>query len=256
MTAVSFSVSSRVAALTAVRAAGTGETFKNITAGAGSIAAALAVIVGGFWAYSKFLRGRTYKPRLSVEMAGQWRVLLGVGNVFHARIRVTNIGASKVTLKQYGTGLRISFPAQDQPAPPWDVRWEPVRLRGAEQHVRVFKIFTEHEWIEPGETVSDDLLLNIGRSPGVAMLELRLTWSLSPKRLWRWSRRVHRWMRSRRAYRRSVWGRTYRWILSRRICRWILSRRICRSPNDYTTYKDVVVSARQIIPADTTMIDN
>jgi len=34
----------------------------------------------------------------------------------HVRIRVTNIGASKVTLRQYGTGLKISFPSEQQPA--------------------------------------------------------------------------------------------------------------------------------------------
>jgi hypothetical protein len=143
------------------------------------------VIIGGIWAYLKFVRGRTYKPRLSVGIAAQWRDVEDVGQSLQVRVLVTNIGASQVTLQQYGTGLQISFPAPEQPAPPWEVGWEPVPLRDEPDTARTFEILTEHAWIEPGETVSEDLLLNLDRQPIIAMLEVNLIWALSR----RWGRR-------------------------------------------------------------------
>jgi hypothetical protein len=235
--AVWFATSSVVIAASSVLAK-TDESFKNIADGISSIVTALAVIIGGVWAYFKFVRGRTYRPRLSVDMVGQWRKLDDAtpgrrvvvqrtirrpiadsrSDVFHARIRVTNIGASKVSLKQYGTGLKISFPAKEQPEPPDDVQWEYVPLRKGEDQFRVFEILEEHAWIEPGETVSDDLLLNLDRSPAIARLELSL-----------------------------IWG------LSRRRYRWRLYRRIFGDPDGFSR-KDIEVFARRIIPPDMAML--
>ena len=136
----------------------------------GTSVTALAVLVGGFWAYFKFLRGRTYRPRLAVKMLGQWRLVNG-RHLLHARIVVRNIGASVVMLRQRGTGLRVSVLSTRQPESPAALRWEVVR---------VFEILREHEWIEAGETVLDDLLLDIDVSePVVTLFEARLVWSWS-----------------------------------------------------------------------------
>ena len=110
----------------------------------GTSVTALVVIVGGLWACFRFVRGRTYHPRPAVKMLTQWR--LGNGRLLlHARIIVTNIGASVVTLPQRGSGLRIGVLSPRQPEPPSSARWDVVR---------VFEILQEHEWIEAGETVS------------------------------------------------------------------------------------------------------
>lgn len=155
-------------------------TFKDFAAGIGSIVTAAAVIVGGIWAYYKFIRGRTYRPRLAVDLAGQWR-RLDESDVLHLRVRVTNIGASKVALNQYGTGLQVAFPGERRNN---EIRWEKVRLKSgnepsAADAERVFEVLLEHAWIEPGETVSDDLLLDLGRPPSMYKLELTLMWALS-----------------------------------------------------------------------------
>jgi len=100
-------------------------------------------------------------------MSGQWRKVDGK-QLLQARIMVKNIGASNVTLLQKGTGLRVSLLAAHQPAPPAPVEWEGQR---------VFEILKEHAWIEPGETVSDDLLLDLGSAaPVLALMEARLVW--------------------------------------------------------------------------------
>jgi hypothetical protein len=154
-------------------------TFKDFTAGIGSIVTAGAVVVGGFVAYYKFVRGRTYRPRLAVDLAGQWR-RLGQSDVLHVRVRVTNIGASMVALNQYGSGLQVSFPAATEYN---EFTWERVRLSSGAPHVddpeRVFEVLLEHKWIEPSETVSDDLLLDLSRPQSIFKLELTLVWALS-----------------------------------------------------------------------------
>jgi hypothetical protein len=210
-----------------------GDGFRNITAGIASIVTASAVLIGGYWAYFKFVRGRTYKPRLSLDIAAQWRKLDSC-DALHIRIRVTNIGASQVSLNQHGTGLHLSFPAAEQSEPPDDVRWTKVPLReddgeSSENNQgkrarwsraclrrtvdrvlwgirlkreaaaappsqtsstpRTFEIFKEHSWIEPGETVSDDLLIALDRSPTIAMLEVALLWGVRRRKHERFRRK-------------------------------------------------------------------
>jgi hypothetical protein len=138
----------------------------------GTSATTVALVVGGLWAYFRFIKGRTYRPRLEVGMSGQWRYI-GEKYLLHARITVRNIGGSKVSLLQKGTGLKVSVMSAAQAAAPAAMTWD---------HLRVFEILGEHEWIEPGETVSDDLLLDLGVSdPAPVLFEARL--------VWRWSRR-------------------------------------------------------------------
>jgi hypothetical protein len=152
------------------------DTIKTVVDVIGTAITALAVIIGGVWAYFKFVKGRTYRPRLEPGLSGEWR-LVGDKQMLQARITAKNIGASKFTLLQKGTGLRISVLARDQSPAPAPADWTSLR---------VFEVFREHQWIEPGETVCDDLLLNLGTSQPVATLfEARLVcrWS-------RWGRNI------------------------------------------------------------------
>jgi hypothetical protein len=143
------------------------DNFKTVIDIIGTLITGAAVVVGGVWAYFKFVKGRTFRPRLEVHMFGQWR-RVDQRQLLHARIRVKNIGSSNVTLVQEGTGLRISVLGPNQPSPPALSSWD---------HQKVFVILQEHAWIEPGETVSDDLLLNLGTpDPVPTLFEARLVW--------------------------------------------------------------------------------
>jgi hypothetical protein len=143
---------------------------KDVVSLLGTATTMLAVIVGGLWAYFKFVRGRTYRPRLSVRMLAQWRLVDG-RHLLHARVIVKNIGASVVTLRRRGTGLRVSVLSPRQPDAPAAASWEVVR---------VFEILSEHQWIEAGETVSDDQLINMDPvQPQMTLFETRLVWSWS-----------------------------------------------------------------------------
>jgi hypothetical protein len=128
---------------------------------------ATAVVVGGIWAYFKFVKGRTYRPRLDVTILGQWREVGGM-HFLWVRVVVKNIGASVVELLQKGTGLRLSILAPEQPEPPAPTTWSSLK---------VFAILGRHDWVEPGETVSDDILLSLGPGPQLVLAETRLVWS-------------------------------------------------------------------------------
>jgi hypothetical protein len=143
------------------------DNVKSVVDIIGTSVTAVALIIGGIWAYFKFVKGRTYRPRLEVELSGQWRLIDGK-HLLQAHISVKNIGASVVTLLQNGTGLRVSVLARHQPTAPAQVAWESLR---------VFEVLVDHAWIEPGETVSDDLLLDLGAaSPLPTLFEARLVW--------------------------------------------------------------------------------
>jgi hypothetical protein len=136
---------------------------------------ALALVIGASWAYFKFVKGRTFRPRLDVGMVGQWHVV-DRKPLLQARVTVTNVGASVVRPLEKGSGLRVSVLAEDQPPAPSAEVWHALR---------VFNVLTDdHKWIEPQETVSDDLLLDLGLSrPVVALFEARFVWRR------RWPRR-------------------------------------------------------------------
>jgi hypothetical protein len=160
---------------------GTG-AFKDVTGGVQSLITGAGIAVGGYWAYFKFVRGRTFVARLSIELDGQWGATDGM-TILHVRVRVKNIGGSKVALNQFGSGLEVGFPAGDSYH---QVTWEKVKLEiGSEPfNARQFSVLVEHEWIEPGETVSDELLLHLeGVRRRSCVLELKLMAALSQKHL-------------------------------------------------------------------------
>lgn len=140
------------------------ETAKGLIDIFGTLVTTVAVVVGGIWAYFKFIKGRTYRPHVEVAQSGAW--LGSNGSLgFKATVTLKNIGAAKVELRQKGTGLRISRLAATQPEPPSESSWDSLG---------VFKIFTNHEWIEPGETISDDLLIRLPLDPQTLQVETRL----------------------------------------------------------------------------------
>lgn len=66
----------------------------------------VAVVVGGLWVYFNSFRGRTFVPRLQLELSGR---LLSRGNRQYLLVsmRVENVGSSIVQLRARGTGLKV-----------------------------------------------------------------------------------------------------------------------------------------------------
>jgi hypothetical protein len=133
---------------------------------AGTFVTAAAVVIGGVWAYFRFVRNRTYRPRLEIEMEAR-RHDVGTPLV-EANVTVKNIGASDVRLRQHGTGLRVSRIEDPIPAD-GIVHWKSLG---------VFSILKEHAWIEPSESVTESMLLSLPlTSHDPLLFEARLVWT-------------------------------------------------------------------------------
>jgi hypothetical protein len=78
-------------------------------------------------------------------------------------LRLENIGGAKVTLQGEGTGVQISHMAKEQENAPAEMRW---------QHYRVRRL--RHAWIEPGETIADELLMRLPFTPEVMEVKMRM----------------------------------------------------------------------------------
>ena len=126
--------------------------IKSIVGIVGPSITALALIITGIWAYFKFVKGRTFKDRLQVDLDGWWHIADG-RNLLQARVTLKNIGSSRILLLQDDTRLQVSRLAAREYQLPGRVAWRKV--------VEKAKIFGEHDWIEPGESVSDDVLLDL-----------------------------------------------------------------------------------------------
>lgn len=145
--------------------------FKDMTAGINSAVAAIAVSVGGYWAYFKFIRERPYHPRLEVGLQGKWIALLPETPAISINVTVKNIGTSRVDLLQHGTGLRVSELSDTPAPPPKQVSWESGK---------VYPVFEQHAWIEPNETIADQIVVRVSDGdPVPALLQCRLVWRRS-----------------------------------------------------------------------------
>jgi len=127
-----------------------------------------AYVIGALWVYFKFLKGRTYKPRLEPKLTG--RVINNGGLEFvKISIKIKNIGLSKFDIKQEGTALRLLSYDSSNPNDPW-------------KHQQTISILKAHKWIEPGETVGEHSLIPFSKTKQIAVkAELIL---VSKKTMW------------------------------------------------------------------------
>jgi hypothetical protein len=127
-----------------------------------------AYIIGALWVYFKFLKGRTYRPRLEPMVTGQ--ILNHQGSTFiKIVINLKNVGLSKVDIKQKGTALRLLSYDFSNTNDPW-------------KHQCTISILSAHKWIEPGETVGEQFLIPLAGTDLIAVkVELIL---VSRKTMW------------------------------------------------------------------------
>jgi hypothetical protein len=128
---------------------------------------ALAIIVGGVWAWLKFFRGRTFRSRLELTVSGKI-VMSGTTSFLKATMEMKNVGLSQVKLKGDAIYLDVFLidaagvrPAQHIYNAMWS---EPV----------TFAVFQDHGWVEPAEEISDELLFQLPESEQLAG-KLKLT---------------------------------------------------------------------------------
>src|SRR3989442_15004843 len=81
--------------------------WSNLIDNAQKIGNLIAVLVGGLWVYFNYFRGRTFYPRLQLELTGRI-VRRGGSNYVLVTMQLKNTGLSRVDIEQEGSGLRIS----------------------------------------------------------------------------------------------------------------------------------------------------
>ena len=125
----------------------------------------LAYVVGGTWVYFNYFRGRTYRPRLETRVTCE---LLRAAEPTLLRIVASahNAGLSKVDLQDKGSGAQVH--GYDLASGTWVVLQAHSMLT------------TQHQWIEPAETVLDEILVRIDAAYPAYRVEL---WLNSPSKI-------------------------------------------------------------------------
>lgn len=117
------------------------------------MAAHVGTLVGlagaGVWGYFNFVKSRTYHPRLEMIVSGdiRWK---DTQRFLVPRVTLKNIGKSKIALVQSGSGYRV-WTANGTTDEHNELCWSGGKP--------VFNLFNDHRWIEPGETIFDELNL-------------------------------------------------------------------------------------------------
>lgn len=132
-------------------------------------------LIGAAWAWLQYVRGRTFRRRLEPRITGE--IFEAEGKHFLTiTSSVKNVGLSRAFIIQRGTWIQISILQVD--ATTSSVAEPDVKEVGYPE------VFTTHSWVEPGEEVSDQRLVQLPAkdSRDVAVrLDLRII-----SHEWRW----------------------------------------------------------------------
>jgi len=120
-----------------------------------SIFTSSGILVGGIWAYFKFLRGRVYKPRMELNVVCLPYLQKDHLVLLHVKVELKNVGLSKIKIDRCCSAIRIHriLKLKNQ-----DLLKEKA-LESNWKHIGSFPLFKEHEWIEPSEVIRDEKIL-------------------------------------------------------------------------------------------------
>ena len=140
--------------------------WKDVTEILQHVFAVLAILGGGVWTYFNFIKGRTYKPTLALSIHGMIKTARD-SQYLDVKVVVKNVGRAKFDISRQGTALIIweasPFPAQEFA---FDAIWE---------ELATYPVLEGQSWIEPSETVEDQLLIVLPAHDRVACkVEMRI----------------------------------------------------------------------------------
>jgi hypothetical protein len=117
-----------------------------------NIATSSAIVVGGIWAYFKFIRGRVFARRAELQVAAA--IEKGVGAEYLTiAVTLKNTGLSKLPLNNNMKVARVLGLTHDGSHHPSSPGWERIATLPILQH---------HEWLEAQETVTDTVIYRLG----------------------------------------------------------------------------------------------
>ncbi len=133
----------------------------------------VAIVVGGWWSYVKFIKGQLGVARLSLKIEGRLfeendkRYLLITAKVKNES--PSPVSLSKVVIQQEGSGVSI-FLCKDL-----ILSDQAITTKADWKHIGSYSVFTNEMWVESHEEIYDSQLytLPIGNS-NIVKLQLRL----------------------------------------------------------------------------------
>jgi hypothetical protein len=118
----------------------------------GKLITTIAIVIGGVWAYFKYIKGRLFHPRLELHIDGKFVIQ---GSIPHLLLNyeIKNIGLSKVDLNKGSSGIRIL-----KYNPPGDS----LEIESADwKHIGSFPVLEKHSWVESNEVIKESSLYSI-----------------------------------------------------------------------------------------------
>lgn len=131
------------------------KTWDNLEKGAGTfehIATIIALGIGGAWAYRRFAQKRDDKPRLELSVTGSLMTHSSL-RFLKVLMNVKNVGLVKVDLDRSKSGLdvytyNLYSPSTELSSITWTIE-------------TTFAVYRRLHWLEPGESVTDQLFINL-----------------------------------------------------------------------------------------------
>lgn len=132
--------------------------FRTVSAEAAQIAQVAAVVVGGFFTYWKFIRGRTFRHRAELGLTAElWES--GDATALLVRISMHNTGLSKIPLLPKEKSVMVnSLPLERWLVNNKEIYWGPNSGDLSSD------VFEGHAWLEPGEVITDECLIPVPSS--------------------------------------------------------------------------------------------
>jgi hypothetical protein len=110
-----------------------------------------AVVIGGIWAYFKFIRGRTFSHRAelavtpAIQRCNGWKYL-------HVTMALKNTGLSKLPISDDMKYIQLYGMANDGDDSASTVEWKWLLTK---------RVFDQHAWVEAQETVTDTVVFRL-----------------------------------------------------------------------------------------------
>ena len=143
-------------------------SFKDLSDSISSLVTAAAVLIGGGWAYMKYVRGRTFRNRAKLDMSVQ-PYGSHSAHALLVEVSMQNDGASRIELGlENEKFVRVDEVLEMDWTADGNVDWD------ADAPVMLTRLFTDHTWLEPNETISDEVLVPVP-PPGRKVLAYRVT---------------------------------------------------------------------------------
>lgn len=143
---------------------------------------ALGILIGGLFAYFKFFKGRTFKPRLELSVSGKVIHDEGV-KLLATALGIKNTGLSVVFINKELTRLEVYLHK------PLSGSGKNIEWLRTDPPTRAF---SAHGWVEPGETINDHLVVKLPDDDYLIYrieLVVRSRWPSLPDKLKAWKKR-------------------------------------------------------------------